>query len=54
MSRKELIDKKRNLIKRYFNDCQAISEKYKKWRKNNPHVLDGPEIGEEKKLAEIF
>ena len=54
MSRKILIEKKRILINQYFNDCQTIREKYKKWRRNNPHVLDGPEIGEEKKLAEIF
>ena len=54
MTKEELVEKKKKLIKQYFDDCQAISEKYKEWRLKNPHALDGPEIGEEKRIAKIF
>lgn len=32
MTKEELVEKKKKLIKQYFDDCQAISEKYKEWR----------------------
>ena len=54
MSKELLLEKKKNLIDQYFKDCQAVHDKYAEWRKNNPHVLDGPEIGEEKKIAKVF
>ena len=53
MTKEELVEKKKKLIKQYFDDCQAISEKYKEWRLKNPHALDGPELVK-KRIAKIF